>query len=727
MFRSYAATEESEVNLKGFHGDTPFSAGYKSNSATGRASGNLVWNEEDFSTIAPYAEQVSPYIPPLEIGMKMRGLSASYARNAAGETGVNISGAIENASATAGNLPKIEIAGLGFEFDSGSGELRIKNFDARYGDARLGAAGLIAIKEGTLDLSAQIADLSLETLPEKPPAGGVLSADLKIGGELGRPALSGLATLEKSSYENVRLGTLRAKFNASGDGTVNLESVSIAGGDLAASASGVVSADGSANLSFSIPPTSVSTFARLAETEIPASGRVSLAGNLEYSKAGGVRVNGRASSSSLETGNAVLDAVSAGFSYDGRGATIRNLNFAYDTGGGVKVHTIADVESRNGAGGKTALKIRGKSTFAGLRPFEISGPSRPVTDIVGLLPMPDESGLFYDPNSPKRGTVVYSTDPSRIGLEVWWPRIEESEAESAETSGNGGEARYEPSAPNPGWLTHAVLSAAAPTGSALTTAQPLHPGMSFDIEANIAQSGAKEHSISAAGNMSLDGIFHRPVSIELTAEGTPGEVRIYATAAGRYKMRGFTARAGYGLKTGERHDYDVHLLYGNSDFTLKGSLDAKTGGIGASVKSEAIQLEDLLDLEGIYGTSVLAGEISGTLSDPRLEGSLEIESAEYTPDAPPYPTFEIREASIPFAYRSRAIHIAKGKMKFGESELTLSGLVSEGEMSVRLASSGFSLGDIAGVVAPEVRIEGGGDLSARLSGTLHECRKGLLC
>lgn len=727
FFRSTAASEETTTEIKGFHEGTPFNADFKMNALTKRSSGNLVWNDDNYSTLKKYAEQISPYISPMNIDFQLREIKASFAGATGGQFGVNVSGTIENGTASIPDLEKIEIASLGFEFDSGSGELRVKNLAASYGDARLASAGEISFKESTLDASADVSNLDLATVPFETPLKGVLDASVTLTGSLGSPDIKGNASLTGSSYDKVRLGTVLAKFNSNQTG-VNIESISMSGGDLIASGSGHFSRDGSANIDFSIPPTSVDAFAKLADMQIPAKGRVAITGNLNYSKSGGLRVTGNASSAELNTGGKLLGVVRTGFSFDGRNTNLSNLSFNWDAGGGVTVRTLAHVSTSGLAGGATKFSVDGRSVFAGMKSFEQPEEARLATDFVGLLPMTDEAGLFFDPNQPQRGIVIYSTDPTRIGMEVWWPRLpENADAVDAESVSLTGEvvipaAEFEPSAPSPGWLMHGVLSAAAPASPRTVVMQAGgYPEVTFSVDAEIGGGGGgKAQPFTATGDLKLERFFLQPILVELRGEGTLDNSRIYATATGRYKKRGFTARAGYGYKSKGNHDYDIHLLYGNSDFTLKGELNPADGAISASLNSEAIQLEDLLDLDGIYGSSQLAGDVSGTLANPKVKGALEFESAEYASSAPPYPTFELRDGSIPFAYGERAVHIAGGRMKFGESELSLSGLVSEGEMSVQLSSSEFSLGDVAGVLAPEVEIDGRGELIAKLSGTLHE-------
>ncbi|MCD6119845.1 hypothetical protein J7K50_08430 [bacterium] len=742
ILRMDAEKNELACSLTGLHKDSKFSGSFRINRESGDLSASMEWGKENYALFAPFIDQLTPFMSPLEPTLVLDSVKADIAGTVGDLIGARIACRVSNVGVSIPDYPRVQIDNADFIWDTGSGLLQIGGFNLSAGDALADAFGTVELGQKTLDLTASVAGFDLDLLPVEIPVAGTLAAKLNIGGAFDDPVIHGWAGLSHTRWENHDLGAADADFTATLN-TVSLERFAMGGGEIVMSGSGLVTTAPSAEIDFSLASTPISTLAKYMNTEIPASGRIAAQGKFNLDPSGNVSVTGKVQSPEILANEKRLESVRTDFQYDGEGFEATNLSFNYRQGGDVAARTVMNIKSGNLAGEHPSFTVSGKTSLPGVPQIEVplEGPSS--TDIVGLFPEMGDEDLFYDPNAPKKGVVILSTDPSRIGEEVWWPRLSENETgtettenEGAGVSGNAGESgnasqsgqgNAEPGAPGTLWLREGVLSHIAgelshPEAGIIAVAVRSNPCpfITYNAEVSLdSLAGLAIPTVNTKGTMSLEGLLIKPIEMEFTGSGALNELKLYLSAGGRYKKRGYTVRTGYQMRKNAPHEFDLYLLYGNSDFTVKGTLDPATNILSADVLSEAIQLEDLLDLEGIYGTATLSAKVGGTINSPRAKGDLLLESAEYESSKPPYPIFEIREGRFPFTVDLNEIKIENGAFSFGNSTLSLAGRSSKGEMSVTLTGSDFSLESFTKVIAPDVTIEGKGDLVVRVAGTLR--------
>ncbi|MEP0814815.1 MAG: hypothetical protein HRF49_09165 [bacterium] len=724
--RFKAAGREATARFKGRHGQTDFSGDAFLNLESGRASANLTWGREDFEFIRAYAEQALPVISKLDPRLEIERVQIEYARMSDGTWGAKIDVDLPLASATFYRDTPFALTDSKVTYDTGAKLLEIKNAGARFGEAAASLSGSADFANETLDFQVAIRDFDLSVLPAANAPSGILSGDFKVGGTFSSPMIRGGAKATGVFAAGHAIGSVEADFTASPERAA-ISRYSVYGGEIAVSGSGIVTNAPSAEFNYVFPPTQISRLERLAgakkgyvEGLIGSSGRVSYAD-------GSLSVSGNALSPRLIASNVEVEGVRAEFKFDGRSLAIPSLRFDYSAPGGVTIETTARVKAANLSGGKIQVEVESESRLIGLEWAEHHRPpAAAAADLFGIVP---ETGLAVDPNAPKRGVVIESTDPSRIGMETWWPRKQDglesgisdgqAEVEEAEIVESVLGILAPPVMKTVAWLREGELAPKERGGKSVPAADGAVPVVKYVGLAVLdpAARGGQPPNITLEGRMTAEGILLRPVDVEIKSEGAAGESWIYATATGKYKDRGFMARAGYRPCLGCDHEFNVYLLYGSSDFAAKGTVDIEKAAVSAKIESTAIQLEDLLDVEGMYGSATLQADLSGAIADPEVNGVLLLDSADYQSPRQSQSLISFSDGRFPFKADASGIKLSDGMFHLGGTSLSLNGSVEKGTMNVVLAGDSFSLGDLTRNAFPEVEISGKGSLSASLTGT----------
>lgn len=722
------------ASFKGLIEESEFTADFRMFPDTGKVSANLILGEVKYGFVEPVVNQVSPFFAPLDPSLVIEGLEVSLARSANGNVGMLIIASLSDTGFKLPDYPRLVVERAEFALDTGTGQLDVMEADISFGEASLSVSGLVELEEGKLSLDAILDGLRLSSLPVELPMTGILRANVHLAGSRESPEVKGRAEITDAVFEGHRLGTLKAEFTATQEIAV-IHSFEVSGGEISLKGSGSVTPLPSAEIDFTLARTPIAKLLRLGDADISVEGTVGVSGHLSLDALGGVEVSGRAVSDRMESPGLSIEDISVNFEYDGRNLLIENASFVYHAKTGVIVRSALSARVSNIESNAPVITFSGRTILDGVSRIETPEIEAPTVDFGDIMPPGDVEDLFYDPYAPKKGEVIASSDPSRVGAEVWWPRLLEHDEDSEDAVSGTGEAEgSEPEAPGISWWRSAVLSAAArgtlrklPLSKVVVMSGSDPPVLTYEGKAELGVSSAGgSPSVSFEGDAELAGIFLKPIKIEVSSEGTLDDSQVYVTAFGRYKKRGFQVRAGYKLAPDGKHEYDARIDYGNSDFTLKGTLDVRDASIAASIKSEAIQLEDLLDLEGMYGSATLIGKVEGTLESPVVKGEILVEDAVYeskqshSENTRPLAVVEIKSGKFPFSVDISHIELTDGSFEFGGSKLDLRGSVSEGKMDVVLSSSDFSLDDLANVFATNVDIQGTGTLETKLSGTVRE-------